>query len=120
MTEPVISWQISADTQATMEVGNLVFKDVITTVHWRVTATDEATGESATVYGSKALSAPKDVDSYIDVSALRAMEPEQRKATVIGWAEAIDPGYLYEQDAKAREILASKLSAPAVSNIAII
>jgi len=120
MTDPVMTWQISVDIKASIEVNGQTFENVIETVHWRVTATDEETGESAAVYGSKSLPPPSSADDLIDLQALQELEPEPRRLRIMELAESIDEGYLYAQDAKAREVLASKLAAPAVINIPIL
>jgi len=52
-------WSLSAEALAeyTAEDGT-VFQQVLETVHWRVTATDDATGESITIYPSRPMQAP--------------------------------------------------------------
>ncbi|KZX95919.1 MULTISPECIES: DUF7936 family protein [unclassified Sulfitobacter] len=120
MTEPVITWNLTADTQASMTVGTTTFENVITNIHWRVTATDPASEEAVTIYGSKNVPAPTDAASYIDLADLQAMATEERRLTVIGWAEAIDPGFIDTHVTAVTDALADKLAEPETGVVSIL
>lgn len=108
------TWRVSADTIATYTDGNEnKYTNVVTEVHWRCTATDSDTGETATIYGSKALPRPTSPKTFIDLTSLQAMDTQARRAAVIRWAESIEPGFLADQEAKVTERLQAKLDAPA-------
>lgn len=119
MTDPVISWNLTADAQKEMHVDSEVFENVIKTVHWRVTATDPASEQSVIIYGSKGLPMPTGRENFVDLAELQGMDPETRLSTVIGWAEAIEPGFVSTQDIKVKSMLEEKLKEPAKAIVSI-
>jgi hypothetical protein len=108
-------WKLSADIQAEMTTDAGVLKNVVTTVHWRVFATDGVSGESLSIYGSVAVPPPTSAASYIDLSTLQGKTADEKRATVLGWAEAIQPGFVAEKEAQAVRALERKLAAPSVT-----
>ncbi len=120
MLDPVITWSLTADTQKTVKVGQSVLENVITNVHWRVTATDPETEASATLYGSKSLPLPDDPENFIDLESLQELDAEQRRLTVIGWAEAMDPGFVDGQTENVLAALAGKLAEPETGVVSIL
>jgi len=120
MTDPVISWKLEAETQKEMHVDSEVFENVIKTVHWRVTATDPDSDQSVSIYGSKSLLMPTGRENFVDLAELQSMDPEARLSTVIGWAEAIEPGFVSTQDLAVKAVLVAKLKEPAKDTVSII
>jgi len=120
MTDPVISWNLTADAQKEMRVDSEVFENVIKTVHWRVTATDPDSGQLVSIYGSKSLPMPTGRENFVDLAELQGMDPETRLSTVIGWAEAIEPGFVSAQDLAVKAMLEAKLKEPAKDTVSIL
>jgi len=120
MTDPVISWNLTADAQKEMHVDSEVFENVIKTVHWRVTASDPDSEQSVSIYGSKSLPMPTGRESFVDLAELQGMDPEARLSTVIGWAEAIEPGFVSAQDLAVKSLLEKKLKEPAKATVSIL
>ncbi|WP_437419059.1 hypothetical protein [Sulfitobacter pontiacus] len=120
MTDPVISWSLTADAQKEMHVDSEVFENVIKTVHWRVTATDPDSDQSVSIYGSKSLPMPTGRDNFVDLAELQGMDPDSRLSTVIGWAEAIEPGFVSAHDQKVKAMLEEKLKQPAKDTVLIL
>ena len=89
------------------------FENVIDNVHWRVIATDTDTGATLSIYGSQSVPKPTDKASYIDITTMLDMAPEQRREVILGWAEAIEPGFIAEKEKQAREALRAMQAAPA-------
>ena len=59
------NWSLSAEALAEYTAENgTVFQQVLETVHWRVTATDDDTGESTTIYGTQGIPKPTDASTY--------------------------------------------------------
>jgi len=114
-------WNLSAEALAeyTAEDG-AVFQQVLETVHWRVTATDDATGESTTIYGSQGIPKPTDASTYIDLSVLLEMPDEEKRQTVLGWAELITPGLVAEKEQAVKDKLQAKLDEPVRSSVGIL
>lgn len=107
-------WRLNADIQPEMTVEGGVFKNVITTIHWRCIATDKDSGQTLDLYGSVLIPPPSSAENYIDLTILGEMSVEKRRATVLSWAEAIKPGFVAETEAQAIAALEAQLSAPAV------
>ncbi|WP_407496866.1 hypothetical protein [Pseudooceanicola sp. MF1-13] len=125
-----ITWSLRADVQAEMivsvpveggadgETQDLTFSNVVTSVHWDVVADDG--NDHVRIYGEQHIPAPTDHDSYIDLSDLQDMDADTRHQTILGWAEAIAPGFVDEQEAKVTQALADKIAAPSVTTVSII
>lgn len=109
------TWKLSADIQDEMTTEGGTFQNVVTNVHWRCIATDSVSGEELAHYGSKAVPAPTDASSYIDLSALQSLSDEQKRATVLGWAEAIEPGFVEGIEARVTAALEAKMAAPVIT-----
>lgn len=120
MTDPVLTWELTADTQTSMEVGGVTFDDVVTNVHWRLYAEDPATGEFARDYGSQHVPPPTSAEDFIDISTLTGMSDTDKRATVLGWAEAVAPGFVAEKEAKVAAMLAEQQAAPATGSVDIL
>jgi len=116
-----INWTLSADVLAeyTAEDGTQ-FQQVLETVHWRVTATDDATDTSVTIYGSQAIPKPTTQEGYIDLSVFQDMPEDERKATVLGWAELIAPGFVEEKEQAVTDRLQAKLDEPVRSSVSVL
>jgi len=116
-----INWTLSADVLAeyTAEDGTQ-FQQVLETVHWRVTATDDATDTSTTIYGSQAIPKPSTQDGYIDLSVLLDMPEEEKRTTVLGWAELIAPGFVEEKEQSVKNKLQAKLDEPERSSVSVL
>lgn len=115
-----INWNLSADVLAeyTTEDGTQ-FQHVIETVHWRVTATDETSGESVGIYGSKSMPKPTDATTYTDLSVLQSMSDEDKRMTILGWAEAVAPGFIEEKEQAVADKLQAKLDEPVRQSVSI-
>jgi len=115
------NWTLSADVLAdyTAEDGTS-FINVIETVHWRVTATDDTSGESVTIYGTQGIPKPTDASTFIDLSVLQGMTDEEKRTTILGWAEAVEPGFVEEKEAAVVSKLQAKLAEPVRQSVSII
>jgi len=115
------NWNLSADVLAeyTAEDGTQ-FQQVLETVHWRVTATDDATDTSTTIYGSQSIPKPTDASSFIDLSVLLDMTEDEKRTTVLGWAELIVPGFVQEKEQAVAQKLQAKLDEPVRSSVSVL
>lgn len=106
-------WQIQAEvlSEYTSPDG-VVFTYVIETVHWRVTATDDVSGATETIFGAQPVAMPTDPSSFVDLSVLQGLTAEEKRLTVMGWAEAIEPGFIADKDEKVTALLVATLEAP--------
>jgi len=116
-----INWNLSADVLAeyTAEDGTQ-FQQVLETVHWRVTATDDATDTSVTIYGSQGIPKPTAKEGYIELSVLLDMTEEEKRTTVLGWVELNDPGFVEEKEQAVAQKLQAKLSEPVRSSVSVL
>lgn len=110
MVDPVWTLQVETVSSYTAEDGT-TFENVIETVHWRVTATDG--DDSETIYGSTSVPKPTSLETYIDLSTMVEMDSDTKRQTVLGWAEAIEPGFVSEKEAQVIAALEAKQTAPA-------
>jgi len=115
------NWTLSADVLAdyTAEDGTS-FINVIETVHWRVTATDDTSGESVTIYGTQGIPKPTDASTFIDLSVLQGMTDEEKRTTILGWAELIAPSFVEENEQAVAQKLQSKLAEPVRSSVSVL
>jgi hypothetical protein len=115
------NWKLSADVLAeyTAEDGTQ-FQQVLETVHWRVTATDDATDTSTTIYGSQAIPKPTTQEGYIDLSVLLDMTDEEKRTTVLGWVELNDPDFVEGKEQSAIQKLQAKLDEPVRSSVSVL
>ena len=120
MTDPVITWKLDVDKQEEMIVDGQTFENVVTVVHWQVFATDPDTGTKVRDYSAKTVAAPTSQADYIDLSTLQGMDEDTVRQTVIGWAEAVEPGFLAEKEAKVKDMLTAALVAPKTASVAIL
>jgi len=116
-----INWSLSADVLAeyTAEDGTQ-FQQVLETVHWRVTATDDATDTSVTIYGSQSIPKPTTQEGYIELSVLLDMTEDEKRQTVLGWAELIAPSFVEENEQAVAQKLQSKLAEPVRSSVSVL
>jgi len=114
------SWKLKATTQAEMIVGGVTLKNVVLSVHWRCFATDSATGASLSIYGEQPVPAPETPEGFIDVSVLAGMKEQERRDTVLGWAEAIAPGFVAETEAQVIAALEAELAEPPKATLPIL
>jgi len=116
-----INWNLSADVLAeyTAEDGTQ-FQQVLETVHWRVTATDDATDTSTTIYGSQSIPKPTTQEGYIDLSVLLDMTEDEKRQTVLGWVELNDPGFVEEKEQAVAQKLQAKLDEPVRSSVSVL
>lgn len=114
------AWTLSADVLAdyTAEDGT-AFTNVIETVHWRLSATNDASGETVGIYGSQSVPKPTDAASFIDLSVLQGMTDEEKRSTILGWAEAVEPGFVADKEAAVTAALQAKLSEPVRQTVSI-
>jgi len=116
-----INWTLNADVLAeyTAEDGTQ-FQQVLETVHWRVTATDDATDTSVTIYGSQGIPKPTTQEGYIELSVLLDMTEDEKRTTVLGWVKLNDPGFVEEKEQSAIQKLQAKLNEPARSSVSVL
>lgn len=112
-------WKLKADVDDQyIDADGNEYANVLREVHWRCFASD---GESEmSVYGSKSLPLPTNPKTYIDLSMITDQPDEQRRATILGWAEMVDPGFVEATEAKVTAALEAKLSAPVIETIQIL
>ena len=113
-----IFWKLHSENLAELEVEDGTLQDVICVVHWRCIASDGDV--SAEIYGSHDIPAPKTTDGYIPIDAIKNMEPVQRRETILGWAELIDPGFVLGTEQLATDKLQEKLNTPVITKTEII
>ncbi len=112
------SWKLHSENLAELEVEGVTLQDVIRVIHWRCIATD---GEnSAEIYGSHQIPAPTSPAGYIPIDSIKEMDPEPRRATILGWAEMIDPGFVAAAESAAAARLVAMTTAPATTRTEII
>lgn len=113
------NWTLQVETVAsyTAEDGT-TFQNVIENVHWRVTATN-TDGEAETIYGSTAVPKPTDAKNFIDLKKMVALDADTKRTMILGWAEAIEPGFVAEKEAQVVSNLEARLSAPARATISL-
>jgi len=116
-----INWNLSADVLAeyTAEDGTQ-FQQVLETVHWRVTATDDATDTSVSIYGSQGIPKPTTQEGYIELSVLLDMTEDEKRQTVLGWVELNDPGFVEEKEQSAIQKIQAKLDEPVRSSVSVL
>jgi hypothetical protein len=107
-------WDIRADVldSYTSKKTGITFTNVVTRVHWRCTATDSATGEQASIYGIQRLRRPETMSSFINLDRLAGMDVSQRRAQVLAWAEAREPGFVAATEAAVTTQLQDLLAPP--------
>lgn len=96
------------------------FTNVIDNVHWRVHANDTDTGATTSIYGSQSVPKPTNHASYIDITTMLDLTAEERRVLILGWAEAIEPGFIEEKEAQARATLEEMNAAPARTVLALL
>lgn len=90
------------------------FTDVVNAVHWECFAREtegENTGE-VRLYGAIDLPLPVAADSYIDLSAIRGADEDQRRAIILGWASMLQPGFVESTEAVALQRLQAQSASP--------
>lgn len=116
-----INWTLSADVLAEYTAENgTQFQQVLETVHWRVSATDDATDTSVTIYGSQAIPKPSTQEGFIDLSVLLDMTEEEKRNTFLGWAELIASGFVEEKERAVSQKLQAKLDEPVRSSVSVL
>lgn len=112
-------WTLSADitAQHTDSDGN-TYPNVVRLVRWRCFASDG--DEEVSVYGTKGLPLPSNPATYIDLSVITDQTAEQRHATILGWAEMVDPGFVEKTENKVIEQLRATLETPSTTSIQIL
>jgi hypothetical protein len=114
------NWTLNADVLAEYSAEDgTQFQQVIETVHWRLTATDDASGESVGIYGSQSVPKPTDATTYIDLSVLQNMTDEEKRTTILGWAEVVEPGFVADKEASVAQKLQAKLDEPVRQSVSI-
>lgn len=104
-------WKLTADVLASYTAKDgTEFTSVVSAVHWRCKATDATTGETLEIYGKRSIPRPTSEENFIDLATLQGQDTATKRATVLGWAEAIAPGFVAEKEADVAERLATKLS----------
>jgi len=127
----VTQWHVGADVVATVTIeaesedgftafgdAAMTFADVIRVVHWTFTATDG--DEIETESGSVEIPLPTSVKNYTDLDAIAALPEVERRATVLSWAEMIQPGLVPAVEARVVARLSARLAEPAVSAVIIL
>jgi len=104
-----VKWSINVE--IVDEMGG--FSDVITRVHWSAVGRSE--NGVARLSGHEDLDPPNE-STYIDVSELVSMSHDDRRATVIGWAERLRPGFLADITAQ----LETKLNEPTATGSVVV
>lgn len=92
---PIFEWlvEVEVDDLVQNEQG-LFFEDVIREVNWRCTIKDTETNSTRSMVGTVLLPIPESQENYIDLSTIINMESDEKRSTVIGWAELIQPGFI--------------------------
>ena len=118
---PEIQWNLSVDALAewTAEDGT-AYQNVVETVHWRCTVKDTDTGESVTIYSNVAVPKPTGAEDFIDLSVLQGQTEAERRAIVLGWAEAVKPGFVGANEQAVADKLQAKLSEPKRNTVSIL
>lgn len=94
------------------------FKNVVREVHWTLTV--QKGGRSKTRKGSVLLPLPTTQAAYIDLSVLQGMSRADRRATVLGWAEMVRPGFVSEQEQHLEQSLKDTEAAAIVRSVNIL
>ncbi len=112
-------WKLTADVQDTYTGnGGSKFVNVVRTIHWQCIALD---GENmARIYGSMSLPLPTDTATYIDLTKIAGADEATRKATILGWAEMLKPGFVATAEAEVTASLQSSLTKPTTQSWSII
>jgi len=76
--------------------------------------------KTVTIYGSQAIPKPSTQDGYIELSVLLDMTEDERKATVLGWVELNDPGFVEEKEQAVAQKLQAKLDEPVRSSVSVL
>lgn len=94
------------------------FQNVITEVHWTLTV--QKSGASKSRSGAVLMPSPVTSQTYINLEDILAMPRRQRRATVLGFAEAIRPGFVNAQVASLTAEIDKELAAPVAGRIEIL
>ena len=110
------TWKLNATIQETMEVGNSVFMNVVTDVHWVLIGTRVIEEEpiSYQIHGSVSVPAPEEgaKNNFIDISMIETMDADTKLSTITGWAEMVEPGFIEKTKQQLDAIIDSKTNAP--------
>ncbi len=112
------TWDLDVDTVSPVAVGETVYVDVVTNVHWTCHAFEGHL--TASVSGQHKVPMPTSPETYVDLSAIKVLDDDTRRATVIGWAEMIDPGFVDRTEASVVALIEAKKAKPVVERVTIL
>jgi len=109
------TWKLSVETVSPVTVGEDVYTDVVTQVNWTCIAFDGPDSES--ISGAKTIPMPTSPETYIPLDDIFTLEDEAKRATVLGWAEIIEPGFVAAREADVIAKLSARLATPSTSSV---
>lgn len=115
-----LHWRLHATTLAEMVLNDLTLTDVIQVVHWECFATDSDTGQVARIYGAEAVPPPTGAADFIDLSDLTGLPEQERRDTVLAWAESVRPGMVAAVEAATVAKLEACLAEPVRGTVSIL
>lgn len=105
MNNNTYTWSVKAVTEDYTSEDGTLFPDTVKEVYWLLEAVDNATGAKVQIEGREVLPPPTDPETFIDLSVLLDKTEEERRGTVLGWAEMIAPGFVDNYENKAAKML---------------
>lgn len=115
----ITHWKLKADIiPQHVAADGTVFSNVVQTVHWQCFATSGSA--QARAYGSVVLAMPENPASYIDLNDLTGADEAARRATVLGWAEMVWPGFVTATAARVAAKLTAEMAEPTIQTQTIL